>query len=85
VDFPVEIEIGGQRHAVRVHDISESGIRIGRLPAWEEGMPIVVTIGDLHPVNGKIVRVYDDTVGCCFEPQRLKTDEVRRLITTMAA
>jgi hypothetical protein len=38
-----------------------------------------------HPVNGKVVRDAGDSFGVCFEPQKLKTEEVRRLIAAAAA
>ena len=49
------------------------------------GARIGVTFDGLHPVSGRIVRVHDGTVGACFEPQRLKIEEVRRLVTAVAA
>ena len=85
VNFPARIEVGGMTLVARVHDISESGVRIDRLPELTVGAQIVVYIEGLHPVGGKVVRSHGTTVGVCFEPQRLKTDEVRRLVTAPAA
>jgi hypothetical protein len=45
----------------------------------------VLTFHGLHPVAGKVVRVGEDSLGVCFEPQKLKMEEVRRLITAAAA
>ena len=59
--------------------------RIDKRPELAVGAQIVVTFDGLHPVSGRIVRVHDGTVGICFEPQRLKIEEVRRLVTAVAA
>jgi PilZ domain len=85
VNFEARVEVNGQAIMARIHDISESGIRIEKLPQLTVGAPIVVSIEGVHPVRGRVVRAHEETVGVCFEPQRLKTDEVRRLITTAAA
>ena len=44
-----------------------------------------MTFPGIHPVAGMVVRQADDSLGVCFEPQKLKTEEVRRLITAVAA
>jgi hypothetical protein len=85
VDFTASVEVSGRNLAVRVRDISESGLRLQKLPELEVGARVVVTIAGLHPVSGKVVRSHGSTVGVCFEPQRLKTEEVRRLVTAPAA
>jgi methyl-accepting chemotaxis protein len=85
VDFKARVEVNGRTIVARVHDISESGTRIDRLPELTVGAPIVVTIEGFYPVSGRVVRAHEQTVGVCFEPQRLKSDEVRRLVTTSAA
>jgi len=85
VDFTARLDVNGRSVVARIHDISESGVRIEKLPELAVGAPIVVTIDGLHPVSGRVLRAHDHTVGICFEPQRLKTDEVRRLITRKAA
>ncbi len=85
VDMTAQFEVAGRSFRARVHDISESGIRIDKRPEFTVGARIGVTFDGLHPVSGRIVRVRDGTVGACFEPQRLKVEEVRRLVTAMAA
>jgi aerotaxis receptor len=85
VDFKARVDVNGRSVVARVRDISESGIRIEKLPELTVGAPVVVTIEGFHPVNGRVLRAHEQTVGICFEPQRLKTDEVRRLITRKAA
>ena len=85
VSFLAQIEVNGHRLTARVHDISESGIRLDKLPELGTGARVVVTLTGLAPISGKVVREHENTVGVCFEPQRLKTDEVRRLITAPAA
>jgi hypothetical protein len=79
------VDVNGRNVLARVHDVSETGIRIEKLPDLTLGVPVVITVDGLRPVAGKVVRIHERTVGVCFEPQRLKTDEVRRLITTKAA
>jgi hypothetical protein len=76
---------GGRSFVARIHDVSESGIRIGKRPEFAVGQHVVVTIEGVPPVSGKIVREHQKTVGISFEPQRLKTEEVRRLVTAPAA
>jgi hypothetical protein len=39
----------------------------------------------VHPVAGKVVRAGEKSSGVRFEPQKLKTEEVRRLIVAAAA
>jgi hypothetical protein len=85
VDFTARIEVGGRSLVVRVHDISESGFRIEKLPQFAVGTQIAATLAGLRPVSGKVVRAHQDTVGVCFEPQRLRTEEVRRLVADQAA
>jgi methyl-accepting chemotaxis protein len=85
VSFMAQVEVNGKILDVRIHDLSESGVRIEKRQELSVGAEIVVRIAGLHPVSGKIVRTHEKTLGCCFEPQRLKTEEVRRLITANAA
>jgi aerotaxis receptor len=66
---------------IRVLDVSESGARIGKAPGLAIGTKLVLTFPGLHPIAGKIVREADDGFGLSFEPQKLKLDEVRRLIS----
>jgi methyl-accepting chemotaxis protein len=85
VNTRATIEFNGRKQQVRVIDLSESGMRIAKLPDLAAGMPVIVTFAGFHPVNGKVVRAHRETFGICFEPQRLKTEEVRRLVVAAAA
>ena len=85
VDMTALVEVNGRSFRARIHDISESGIRIEKRLELVVGAKMVVTFDGFHPVSGHVVRVHDDTVGACFEPQRLKIEEVRRLVTAVAA
>ena len=85
IDMRAHIELEGRACECRVFDISESGARIELLPGLSAGCKLVLNIPGLHPVDGKIVRVSEDGFGVCFEPQKLKTEEVRRLIVAAAA
>jgi hypothetical protein len=55
------------------------------LPGLAVGSKLVLHVPALHPISGKVVRVAEDSLGVCFEPQKLKTEEVRRLIVAAAA
>jgi methyl-accepting chemotaxis protein len=79
------IETGGRAIETHVYDISESGARIDKLAGLAVGAKIALTFPGLHPVAGTVVRDAGNSLGVCFEPQKLKTEEVRRLITAVAA
>jgi hypothetical protein len=85
IDAPAELEAGGRKLAVRVLDVSESGAKIEQLPGLHLGMPLSLTLPGSHPVCGKIVRADVDAFGIGFEPQKLRIEEVRRLIVAHAA
>ena len=74
-------ELAGRSIDIRVLDVSESGARIGKAPGLAIGTRLVLTFPGLHPIAGKIVREADDGFGLSFEPQKLKLEEVRRLIS----
>jgi len=65
---------------LRVFDISEGGARIAKVDGLAVGMDLMLTFRGLEPIAGKIVREAQDSFGLSFEPQKLKTEEVRRLI-----
>jgi methyl-accepting chemotaxis protein len=79
------IEANGATRTVRIFDISESGARIETVPGLAAGTGMMLRLSGLHAVAGKVVRVGEDGLGVCFEPQKLKTEEVRRLIVAAAA
>jgi hypothetical protein len=85
IEVNARIEGDGGSYDARVFDISESGARIESLPGYAIGSQIALTIPGLHPVTGRVVRAADSSFGVCFEPQKLKTEEVRRLIVAAAA
>jgi chromosome segregation ATPase len=85
IDGRVRVEVAGHVHECRIFDISESGARIASVPGLGVGAKVLLRLPGLHPVSGKIVRVADNSLGICFEPQKLKTEEVRRLIVAAAA
>jgi methyl-accepting chemotaxis protein len=80
-----DLDADGRHAVVRVFDISEGGARIAPVRGLVVGTRIILTFNGLQPVAGKIVRVAEDGFGVCFEPQKLKMEEVRRLITAVAA
>jgi methyl-accepting chemotaxis protein len=71
---------GGSGIDLRVFDISEGGARIAKVDGLGVGMDLMLTFRGLPPIAGKIVREAEDSFGLSFEPQKLKTEEVRRLI-----
>jgi methyl-accepting chemotaxis protein len=85
VNFTTRVETQGRSFAARVHDVSESGIRIEKRSELVLGAAVVVAVDGLPPIAGKVVREHQTTVGVCFEPQRLKIEEVRRLVAAHAA
>ena len=85
LDLRARLETDGNAREVRVLDVSESGVRIEKVPGLAAGSHVLLRFPGLHPVAGKIVRVEDGSFGICFEPQKLKTEEVRRLIVAGAA
>ena len=85
LDVRALLEADGRNVDVRVLDISEGGARIAAVQWLTVGTKLILTFQGLHPVAGKIVRLAEDGFGVCFEPQKLKMEEVRRLITAVAA
>ena len=85
IEASANVEFGGRTVAVKVYDVSEAGARIEHLPELAVGTRLQMTFHGIHPVVGTVVRQADDSLGVCFEPQKLKTEEVRRLITAVAA
>jgi methyl-accepting chemotaxis protein len=85
VDTIAQVDVNGHCVQARIHDISESGLRLAKRPEFAVGARVVVTFPGFQPVSGRVVREHQQTVGICFEPQRLKIEEVRRLVTAAAA
>ena len=80
-----QLAVEGRNLVVDVFDISEGGARIASVQRLTVGTKLVLTFQGLHSVAGKIVRLAEDGYGVCFEPQKLNMEEVRRLITAVAA
>jgi aerotaxis receptor len=85
IDARAGVETDGRHFDVRVFDISEGGARIANVGELTVGTRLVLTLHGLNPVAGKVVRVAQDSLGVCFDPQKLKMEEVRRLIAAAAA
>jgi methyl-accepting chemotaxis protein len=85
VDTRARVEADGRSSEARVFDISESGARIETIPGLAAGTRIALKLPGLPSVDGKVVRFGEDGLGVSFEPQKLKTEEVRRLIVAAAA
>ena len=86
-DIDAKARVGADSRSIdiRVFDISESGARIAKVEGLAVGTKLVLTFRGLDPVAGTIIREAEDSFGLCFEPQKLQTDEVRRLIAAAAA
>ncbi|MEA2949765.1 MAG: methyl-accepting chemotaxis protein, partial [Alphaproteobacteria bacterium] len=80
IDAKANLGAAGASINIRVLDISESGARIAKIQGIELGTTLTLTFPGLHPVAGKIIRAAEDGFGVAFEPQKLKTEEVRRVI-----
>jgi methyl-accepting chemotaxis protein len=80
IDAKANLGAVGASINIRVLDISESGARIAKIQGIELGTTLTLTFPGLHPVAGKIIRAAEDGFGVAFEPQKLKTEEVRRVI-----
>jgi methyl-accepting chemotaxis protein len=85
IDMIARVELQGGSSQVQVFDISESGARVAICPGFSVGTALKLTFDGFHPVDGKIVRIADDSAGVCFEPQKLKLEEVRRMVANAAA
>jgi methyl-accepting chemotaxis protein len=85
VDARAQLEANGRSCDVRVHDISEGGAKTEQVPGLAVGTALTLTFRGMQPVAGKIVRLDDEGFGISFEQQKLKTEEVRRMIVTLAA
>jgi methyl-accepting chemotaxis protein len=80
IDAKASLGAGDAQIGICVLDISESGAKIARIQGIELGMTLTLTFPGLDPVAGKIVRASEDGFGVAFEPQKLKAEEVRRVI-----
>ena len=84
IDAHARIETQDHRFDIRVLDVSESGARIANDGRLALGTTLVLTFQGLPPVAGTIVRVAEVGFGVCFESQKLKMEELRRLIAAAA-
>jgi aerotaxis receptor len=85
VNVTADLTIAGRKLEICVFDVSEGGARIERVPDIPIGTPVVLQFHGLRPVEGTIVWVGGDGLGVRFEPSKLMIDEVRHLITSVAA
>ncbi len=79
------LTVGDQSSEVRVFDVSISGARIQRLANLAVGSRVALTFKGMSPLAGRVVRDADDGWGICFEPARLRPEELRDLVTTQTA
>jgi methyl-accepting chemotaxis protein len=78
------IEAAGRRLEARVLDISEGGARITSISDASVNEAVTLKLPGLQPIAGRIVRYGGDSFGVCFEPARLRAEEVRRLVAMAA-
>ncbi|HEX5509047.1 MAG TPA: PilZ domain-containing protein, partial [Pseudolabrys sp.] len=84
VNLTADLDMGHRRSEIRVLDVSMSGARIQRLPSLVIGTEVSLTFKGMKPLAGRIVRDAGEGWGMCFEPARLRAEELRDLVTTQA-
>ncbi|HET7847848.1 MAG TPA: methyl-accepting chemotaxis protein [Pseudolabrys sp.] len=85
VQLSAVLTIGERRSDIRIFDVSVSGARIERLSTLTIGSRVVLTFRGMNPLAGCIVRDAGDGWGLCFEPARLRAEELRDLVTAQPA
>ncbi|MBI3705074.1 MAG: methyl-accepting chemotaxis protein [Rhizobiales bacterium] len=81
VDFSARMEIDGRIADVRVHDVSEGGVRIAAADPLTVGDRVALTFRGMKKIAGQVVRNGKDGCGVCFMPVRLRLEELRDLVT----
>jgi methyl-accepting chemotaxis protein len=82
VGMTARLEHAGESCVIAVHDVSEGGARIGTATTLAIGDEVSLTFGSMEAITGKIVRAGSDSFGVCFDPSRLRADELRDLVTS---
>ena len=81
VSLPARLEVGDRTVDVTVHDISQGGARIGAAQKLGIGDQVALTFSGMNSIAGQIVRHGDNYLGVCFNPARLRPEELRDLVT----
>jgi methyl-accepting chemotaxis protein len=82
VGLTARLEHAGETCVIEVHDVSEGGARIGAAAKLAIGDEVALTFGGVKAITGRIVRADGDNYGVCFEPSRLRAEELRDLVTS---
>ena len=82
VGLTARLDHGGEAAMIVVHDVSEGGARIGEAMKLAIGDEVALTFPAMKAITGKIVRAGSDSYGVCFEPSRLRAEELRDLVTS---
>ena len=81
VSLTARLEVGDRAVDVAVHDISQGGARIGAVQKLAIGDQVALTFSGMNAIAGQIVRYGDNYLGVCFNPARLRPEELRDLVT----
>jgi methyl-accepting chemotaxis protein len=81
VNLAARLEYDGIIADVSVHDISEGGARIDFADNLTVGDQVALTFPGMKAIAGTIVRNGGDSLGVCFMPSRLRSEELRDLVT----
>ena len=81
VSLAARLEVGDRAVDVTVHDISQGGARICAVQKLGIGDQVALTFSGMNAIAGQIVRHGDNYLGVCFNPARLRPEELRDLVT----
>jgi hypothetical protein len=81
VSLAARLDAGDRAIDVTVYDISQGGARISAAHKLGIGDQVSLTFSGINAIMGQIVRHDDNYVGVCFNPARLRSEELRDLVT----
>ena len=81
VSLDARLEVGDRAIDVTVFDISQGGARICAVQKLGIGEQVALTFSGMNAITGQIVRHGDNYLGVCFNPARLRPEELRDLVT----
>lgn len=77
--MPATVRAGIRMHAVTIHDISQGGLKFGRLPATAVGDTLVFRIAGLPPLTGTVRWCDEEHAGVAFDTP-LKLEQLARWV-----
>ena len=81
IKFAARLQRGDLTLDVEVQDISEGGVRIGKVGPLAVGDTVNLILPDTNTITGEIVRDGGDNFGLQFKPSQLRQEELRNLVT----